>query len=432
MGAPIMDKIGLFQILETVHSGPQPLYRAKAADGRVVALKTIPAAGLTPEMRERFTREADTCRTLDHPNLVRVFETGEADGMLYQAMELLEGADLGKVMAEGRQFNWDGKLGIMEQICDGLQYAHEHKLVHRDIKPANLFLENSGRVRVLDFGMVRVAESELTRAGSSLGTLNYMAPEQIRGQRCTPATDVFSAGIVFYQLATGRHPFSARDRSLGQVVSAIVFETPPKLSELCPDAPEGLEFILNRALEKDPARRLQNAGDLKQAMALCRMTMKLGGPAEVVPVAVPPVAMPPAGEDADKTRVMKRHVPATPPVTPPAEEGADKTRVMKRSMAETPVAPTPPAASPPAPANPPLKPKPPGVARPAAAPQPRYCPSCTFANAPGAAVCERCQTPLAGGEKAAAPERQTQWALYIAISVAALLAFALIVVLLSK
>ena len=285
MGAPIMDKIGPFQILETVHSGPQPLYRAKAADGRVVALKTIPAAGLTPEMRERFTREADTCRTLDHPNLVRVFETGEADGMLYQAMELLEGADLGKVMAEGRQFNWDGKLGIMEQICDGLQYAHEHKLVHRDIKPANLFLENSGRVRVLDFGMVRVAESELTRAGSSLGTLNYMAPEQIRGQRCTPATDVFSAGIVFYQLATGRHPFSARDRSLGQVVSAIVFETPPKLSELCPDAPEGLEFILNRALEKDPARRLQNAGDLKQAMALCRMTMKLGGPAEAAPVA---------------------------------------------------------------------------------------------------------------------------------------------------
>ena len=126
--------------------------------------------------------------------------------------------------------------------------------MHRDIKPANLFLENSGRVRVLDFGMVRVAESELTKVGSSLGTLNYMSPEQIRGERCTPATDVFSAGIVFFQLATGRHPFSARDRSLGQVVSAIVFETPPKLSELAPDAPEGLEFILDRALEKDPAR----------------------------------------------------------------------------------------------------------------------------------------------------------------------------------
>ena len=170
--------------------------------------------------------------------------------------------------------------------------------MHRDIKPANLFLENSGRVRVLDFGMVRVAESELTKVGSSLGTLNYMSPEQIRGERCTPATDVFSAGIVFFQLATGRHPFSTRDRSLGQVVSAIVFETPPKLSELAPDAPEGLEFVLLRALEKDPARRLQNAGELKQAISLCRVAAQLSP----IPSA-PPAASPSVGE---KTRVFHR------------------------------------------------------------------------------------------------------------------------------
>src|SRR5947207_8147376 len=94
-----MDKIGPFQILDMIHRGTQPLFRAKAADGRIVALKAIPVAALTSEMRERFTREAATCRTLDHPNLVRVFDSGEADGMLYQAMELLEGADLGKVMA---------------------------------------------------------------------------------------------------------------------------------------------------------------------------------------------------------------------------------------------------------------------------------------------------------------------------------------------
>src|SRR3954471_1995041 len=179
--------------------------------------------------------------------------------LFYGQMRLWEGADLGKVMAAGRAFTWDQKLGIMEQVCNGLEYAHANRLVHRDVKPANLFLENSGNVRVLDFGMVRVAESELTKAGSSLGTLNYMAPEQIRGQRCTQATDVFSAGIVFFQLASGRHPFSSKDRSLPQVVSAIVFEAPPKLSELAPDAPEGLEFLLNRALEKDPEKRLQNA-----------------------------------------------------------------------------------------------------------------------------------------------------------------------------
>ena len=331
------DKIGPFQIVEIIHRGPQPLFRARAKDGHEVAIKAVPVANLTPETRERFTREAQTCRGLEHPNLIRVFEMGEADGMLFQAMEMLEGADLGKVMSEGRHFSWDGRLAIMEQVSAGLQYAHEHHLVHRDIKPANLFLENSGRVRVLDFGMVRVAESELTKIGSSLGTLNYMSPEQIRGERCTPATDVFSAGIVFFQLATGRHPFSTRDRSLGQVVSAIVFETPPKLSELAPDAPEGLEFVLHRALEKDPARRLQNAGELKQAISLCRVAAQLspipaapaaGSPSvgEKTRVFQRPLAVPPAApNDSDKTRVMPRA--AAPPAAPLDDA---KTKVMQR------------------------------------------------------------------------------------------------------
>src|SRR5258708_13604735 len=147
MDKPI-EKIGPYQILETLHRGPQPLYKAKTKEGQVVALKAAAVAGLTPESRERFTREAETCRTLEHANLVRVFEMGEADGMLYQAMELLEGADLGKVMAEGRTFTWDQKLGIMEQVCDGLECAHANRLVHRDIKPANLFLANSRLVPV--------------------------------------------------------------------------------------------------------------------------------------------------------------------------------------------------------------------------------------------------------------------------------------------
>ena len=115
-----MDKIGPYQILETLHRGAQPLFKAKAKDGQLVAIKALPIAALSEEARERFMREAETCRKLDHPNLVRVFDMGEADGMLYQAMELLEGADLGKVMAENRAFTWDQKLAIMEQVCDGL------------------------------------------------------------------------------------------------------------------------------------------------------------------------------------------------------------------------------------------------------------------------------------------------------------------------
>ena len=420
------DKIGPYQIVEIIHRGPQPLFRARAKDGHEVALKAVPVANLTPETRERFTREAETCRGLEHPNLIRVFEMGEADGMLFQAMEMLEGADLGKVMSEGRHFSWDARLAIMEQVSAGLQYAHEHRLVHRDIKPANLFLENSGRVRVLDFGMVRVAESELTKIGSSLGTLNYMSPEQIRGERCTPATDVFSAGIVFFQLATGRHPFSTRDRSLGQVVSAIVFETPPKLSELAPDAPEGLEFVLLRALEKDPDRRLQNAGELKQAISLCRVAAQLS-PTPAAPAAASPsvgektrvfqrpLAVPAAPNDSDKTRVMPRatHTPAAP-------LDDDKTKVMQRPS-PSPVAPPPP----PPPRLPPAASK----ASPAPTQQFRYCPSCTFANPPHVTECERCQTPFS---TAAYPTKTGSWPLYVAIAIAVLLAIALIVVLILK
>jgi hypothetical protein len=420
-----MEKIGPYQIIETIHQGPQPLFKVKAADGRVLAVKAIPVEGLSPEARERFTREAETCRALDHPNLTRVFEVGEADGMLYQAMELLEGADLGKVMGEGRPFTWDQKLSIMEQVSAGLEYAHARKLVHRDIKPANLFLENSGQVRVLDFGMVRVAESELTKAGSSLGTLNYMSPEQIRGERCTTASDVFSAGIVFFQLATGRHPFSARDRSLGQVVSAIVFEAPPKLSELCPDAPEGLEFILNRSLEKDPARRLQNGGDLKQALALCRTALGLGLPP--APSAVEVAAAAPASggaqQEGEKTKAMPRMAAAA---AAPVDE--QKTKVMKRA-APAAVAPMAQPAAPPPPVPAPPKPKAVPLPAPAAA-QVRFCPICTAQNAVAAAVCRKCGNPLAGGVGEAAQPKQ--WGLYAAIAVAVLLAVALVVVLIVK
>jgi serine/threonine protein kinase len=420
-----MDKIGQYTILDVLHRGAQPLYKAKGKDGKEVAVKAIPVAGLTAEMRERFNREAQTAKTLDHPNLVRVFEAGEADGHLYQAMELLVGSDLGHVMAEGRKFTWEDKLSIMEQVCDGLQYAHEHHLVHRDIKPANLFLENSGRVRVLDFGMVRVAESELTKVGSSLGTLNYMSPEQIRGDRCTTASDVFSIGIVFYQLSTGRHPFSSKDRSLAKVVSAIVFETPPKISEICPDAPEGLEFILNKAMEKDQANRIQNAGDLKQAMSLCRITMKLGFSQQHA--AKPPE--PRAGTGAFPQEAGGRSPgPQGPGAVAFAPEDSDKTQVIRRDKAQTPrVAP------------PPAKPQ---VKPPAQPPPPPpvklntgflHCPICTTPNPPGATVCRGCGNPLGTGVVPdPAQAKPVQWGLYVAIAAAALLAVVLIIVLIQK
>jgi serine/threonine protein kinase len=406
----VPTKIGPYRILDVLYSGSgRALYKVTTEDGRVLALKAIPVEGLAPEMRERFLREAEICRTLDHVNLVHVYDAGEADGHLYQVMDLLVGSDFGTVFASGRSFTWQEKLALMEQVCAGLEYAHARKLVHRDIKPANLFLEDSGRVRLLDFGMARVESSQLTMVGSTVGTLNYMSPEQIRGQRCTPASDVFSTGIVFYQLASGRHPFSSRDRSLPQVVSAIAFEEQPKLSELCPDAPEGLEFLLSKALSKDPVHRPQSGGSMKHAVRLCLLA--LDTPASPAPPAAAPQPAPPPFAAPPEARK---------PTSKPDEV---KTMVARRVESLVPVKPPPaPTASTAAPVFvPPVR---------AASIQlrPRYCPSCTFANPATATVCSRCSYPLVNTPAAAPPEKSRPWNLYLAIAIAALLAIALVVV----
>jgi ribosomal protein L40E len=186
------------------------------------------------------------------------------------------------------------------------------------------------------------------------------------------------------------------------VVSAIVFEAPPKLSELAPDAPEGLEFLLNRALEKNPARRLKNAREMKQSISLCRIAMAQG------------LGAPRSAAD-QKTRIFD-----APPAAPPDDE---KTQVFRRPQSTA--APAAPAR--PAPARAPMKP-----AAPPRSLRFRYCPSCTAANPPEAAVCSGCGLPLAGGPAPAAAQKQPQWALYIAIAVAALLAVVLVVVLVVK
>lgn len=348
MDKRVFEKIGPYRILNAIHKGPRPLYRAESPDGQLVAIKAMEASTVKAEERERFMREAETCRLLNHPNLIRVYDLGEADGMLYQAMELLEGADLEKVMSSPRKFSWDEKLDVMEQVCAGLAHAHDHKLVHRDVKPSNLFLQTSGQVKVLDFGMVRLADSHLTRPGSALGTLNYMSPEQIQAEPCTAASDVFSAGMVFYQLSSGIHPFSKRDQNFMELVSAILFSSPPELRKICPDAPEGLEAVLERALQKKPERRYENAGDFQHAIGLCRTLASQFVP-DSSSQGSPTVA------DA-KTVVIRR----------PKDVGVIGTI--------RPVVSTPPAALP---APPP-------------APRVRYCPVCTQPIPAGAEDCPNC------------------------------------------
>ncbi|MCU0248081.1 MAG: serine/threonine protein kinase [Bryobacter sp.] len=356
-----MQKVASYDILETLEGGPRPLYKARGASG-VVALKTMPTQGVSDEERARFLREAEVTRGLDHPNLLPVSDSGESDGVLYMAMELLEGMDLRKALAAGRTGGWPERLSIMEQVLDGLAIAHGRGLVHRDIKPANIFLENSGRVRLLDFGMARVSASTLTRAGASVGTLNYMAPEQLRGEPCVPATDLFAAAVVFHELATGRHPFSSGETNLAKVLSNIMFLAAPALDAAI-GAPEGLQQVLAHALEKDPAKRTQSAEQFRRELAICRLMLELGAQSvtRTAEHAQPAAA---AEEDLAKTRVIRRQ-PAPPPAPLEVAEKAAPVVPPKRA-ASTPVV---------------------------------YCPNCTETNPIGAAVCRRCSLPLTATSK---------------------------------
>ena len=399
-----MEAIGTYKIQSTLAAGKRPVYIATAKDGKKVVIKTAPVKDLGDEERARFLREAEICSKLDHPNLVKVIESGEANGVLFQVMECLEGMDLNKAIASGRQFSWSDKLSIMEAVCAGLQYAHQLGLVHRDIKPANLFLENSGNTRILDFGMAREGSSELTRAGSAVGTLNYMAPEQIRGETCTAATDVFATGIVFQQLSTGLHPFAAGKKTLPEILSAILFDPPPAWGQSGANAPEGLEFVVRRALDKDPAKRWQNAGELKQTIALCRFTLdnKPSG-YEEVSVSAPAPAKPQVPAEPEKTVVVKRDAPRPVAVAP--------------APAAVPVAqPTPP---------PPPKPVPP--LPPVVQSNIRFCTACTFGNPKDAVVCGKCGIPFAAAA-GPAPSEGMGVNLWILIGAVVLLVIALIAI----
>lgn len=376
-----MTRIGEFEILGILQPGPRPLYRARAADGRVAALKTVSAAGLTAEMRERFLREFQISASFDHPNLLRTWASGEADGVLFQAMDLLEGCDLDDALAARRAFTWDERLTVMEQVADGLAYLHARAIVHRDVTPANIFLESSGRVRLLDAGMARSEGSQLTELGMAVGTMLYMAPEQVRGEACTPATDVFAAGIVFYLLATGAHPFKQGTENVAEILKRVLFE-PPALSELGPDAPDGLDFVLGKALAKDPVQRLQTGADLKHGLGLCRIMLRLQR-------AAPPGS---GAADLGKTIVVPR--PAVVDIG---------------SRPATAAAPAMPLASP-------------------AASQPAqkrvtFCPMCTAPNAPDAEICVKCGAPLRApvlGKEGGPPDRT--WTVQSAIAAAVFVA----------
>src|SRR5262245_60286452 len=258
-----------YQIEDVAGSGGMGIvYKAtQIALGRRVALKLI-AADLARDasFRERFKREWLTAASIDHPNVIPLYEAGEADEHLFIAMRYVEGLDLAKLISREPSFDPGRAVNIVAQIASALDAAHQKGLVHRDVKPANILIASQDdHVYLTDFGLTKSASSQsaLTKTGMFVGSLDYTAPEQIRGEAADARTDVYSLGCVLYQALTAQLPYD-RDSDVAKMY-AHLNEEPPSVTAARPGAPAGLDAVVARAMAKEPADRFQTAGELGRA-----------------------------------------------------------------------------------------------------------------------------------------------------------------------
>lgn len=306
-----------YRILEKIGEGGMgEVYRATDTRlGRDVAVKVLPAGvAMRPDRLERFRREASTVAALNHPNIVTLFAIEEADGVPFLTMELVEGERLDR-MVPGGGLPLGRALDLGITLADALVAAHDKGIVHRDLKPGNVMVTGDGRLKVLDFGLAKLtadaADLDATRAatlaapistaGQVVGTVPYMAPEQIRGEDADARTDVFATGILLYELLTGTRPFAGK--SSADVSSAILRDTPPPPTQLRAGLPPDLDRIVSRCLEKDRGRRLQTMRDLRNELELVKRALEReGGTPAVAAAPVPrPAAAPPASASALST-----------------------------------------------------------------------------------------------------------------------------------
>ncbi len=263
------QKLGRYEVLEEIGKGAMGVvYLARdPLIGRLVALKTF-RVGFSAkdqehaQFRSRFVREAQSAGILSHPNIVTIHDVVDegADGVCFIAMEYVKGTNLKQLLQKPDSFSSDFLVEVVSQVAEALDYAHSRGVVHRDIKPANILITPENKVKITDFGIARLDTSNLTMEGQLLGTPNYMAPEQIQGKEVDHRADIFSLGVVFYEMLTRRKPFQGEN--LTAVTHKIVFEPFTPAEEIVRDLPAGLTGVLDRCLEKDPNRRFPRAAEI--------------------------------------------------------------------------------------------------------------------------------------------------------------------------
>ena len=307
---PIGKKVSHYRVLEVIGGGGMGMvYKAEDLKlGRRVALKFLPEEMVWDTVAlQRFQREAQTASSLNHPNICTIYEIDEYERQPFIAMELLEGKTLRDRLAasETTPLSLDQLLNIAMQACNGLEAAHEKGIIHRDIKPANIFLTSSGQVKILDFGLAKLVsvgkemgsdglqletgvaaaaaqpaksaavDMTLTRLGVAMGTAGYMSPEQVRGEKLDARTDIFSFGLVLYEMVTGQRAFAGETAAI--VLDAIVNKTAVPVRELRPELPPEFEAVISKALEKDRQQRYQSATELRNELEVLRSDSEQSG-----------------------------------------------------------------------------------------------------------------------------------------------------------
>ena len=258
--------LGRYEILEEIGAGAMGIvYRATdPLLERSVAIKTIRidvTAAEREEFKKRFFREAKSAGKLNHPNIVTVYDAGESGNVAFIAMELLEGEDLRSHISLTVKIPYARSAEIIADVARALHYAHGEGVIHRDVKPGNIILLNNGIVKLADFGIARLASGSGTQTGQMFGTPKYMAPEQIAGRQADARTDIFSLGIVFYQLITGVAPFDGD--SFSSIMFRVMQEPAVSPSDLVEGLPHGFEYVLSKALAKDPNNRYQTSAEME-------------------------------------------------------------------------------------------------------------------------------------------------------------------------